>query len=221
MAIAASSGNSGADMNDSTEPWTNTTHDWATTIDAEHLAVVRRDPETFAPGGVTHLILEVLAYAVDEAASVGATGQCRVILPADGSVSVGDNGRGTDTRFDAAGLPVKKPVMASKDLRFFDFPDAQILSDGHPRRGMSVVAALSRWLVHTNCRQNGAWAQRYEYGVPVTDLMPLADRGTTGTIVQFLPADRVRSLGEVEPSALRKLTCDWPQLVVDIIDDAL
>jgi len=53
-----------------TEPyptWKNTTHDWAETVDIEHLARVRDEPDVFAPGGTTHLILEVLAYAADEA----------------------------------------------------------------------------------------------------------------------------------------------------------
>jgi len=44
-----------------------TTHDWASAVDVAHLALIRRDPATFAPGGVRHLILEVAAYAADEA----------------------------------------------------------------------------------------------------------------------------------------------------------
>lgn len=93
-----------------------------------------------------HLVLEAVAHAADEAEAKG-EGRCTVTLHADGSVSVADDGRGTDTRFDAHGRPVKKPVVATKDLRFFDHPDAQLLPDGHPRRGMSVVAALTEWLV--------------------------------------------------------------------------
>ncbi|MEU5823693.1 hypothetical protein ABZ798_21610 [Streptomyces sp. NPDC047803] len=53
--------------------WRNTTHDWAAEVDHAHLAAVRRAPETYAPGGVRHLILEVLAYAADEAECTGAT----------------------------------------------------------------------------------------------------------------------------------------------------
>ena len=166
--------------------WRNTTHDWARTVESEHLAQVRRDPDVFAPGGTTHLILEVLAYAADEAGWTGTTGRCVVTLHDDGSVSVADHGRGTDTRHDGEGQPIKKPVMATKDLRFFDFPDAQQLPDGHPRRGMSTVAALSPWLVHTNRRRNGAWTQRYEHGVPVTGLLSIPDQDTTGTTVHFL-----------------------------------
>ncbi len=187
-------------MSTSSRTWQNTTHDWARTVDAEHLAQVRRAPEVFAAGGTTHLILEVLAYAADEAEWIGAIGRCRVTLHADDSVSVADNGRGTDTRRDARDQPVKKPIMATRDLRFFDLPDAQLLPDGRPRRGVSVVAALSPWLVHTNRRRNGAWTQRYEHGVPVTGLLSIPDQDTTGTTVHFLPADSVRSMQQVSPS---------------------
>jgi DNA gyrase subunit B len=180
---------------------------------------VRRAPEVFAAGGTPHLILEVLAYAADEAEWAGTIGRCRVTLHADGSVSVADNGRGTDTRRDAQDQPVKKPIMASKDLRFFDSPDAQQLPDGRPRLGVSVVAALSPWLVHTNRRRNGAWTQRYEHGVPVTGLLPIPDQGTTGTTVQFLPADSVRSMQEASPSELRRTAATWPQLAVEVIDE--
>lgn len=180
---------------------------------------MRREPEVFAGGGTTHLILEVLAYAADEAEWTGGPGRCRVTLHADGSVSVADSGRGTDTRHDAERQPIKKPVVATKDLRFFDSPCAQQLPDGHPRRGMSVVAALSPWLVHTNRRRNGAWTQRYEHGVPVTDLRAIPDQDTTGTTVRFLPADTVRSMAEVSPSVLRRWTAAWPQLAVEVIDE--
>lgn len=130
-------------------------------------------------------------------------------------MSVADDGRGTDTRFDAHGRVVKKPVMATKDLRFFDFPEAQVLPDGHPRRGMSVVAALSEWLVHTNRRDNGSWTQRYEQGIPVTGPEPVADDGTTGTVVHFRPGERVRSAGRL-PGALPRPATTWPYLAVDL-----
>jgi DNA gyrase subunit B len=197
-------------VTESAAAWRNTTHDWASTVDAAHLAHIRSDPATFAPGGLRHLILEVVAYAADEAESRGG-GRCTVTLHPDGSVSVADDGRGTDTRFDAHGRAVKKPVMASKDLRFFEHPDAQLLPDGHPRRGMSVVAALSEWLVHTNRRAGGSWVQRYEHGVPATDLTPIADDGTTGTTVHFRPGERVHA--ELAP-----FTTSGPCLSVEIDD---
>lgn len=108
--------------------WRNTTHDWTSTVDPEHLAHIRQNPAAFAPGGVQHLILEVVAYAADEAECSGG-GHCRITLHPDGSVAVTDDGRGTDTRFDEHGEIVKKPIMATKDLRFFDPPDAPLLPD--------------------------------------------------------------------------------------------
>ncbi len=49
------------------------------------------------------------------------------------------------------------------------------------------MAALSQWLLHTNRRRSGSWTQRYERGVPVTDLTPIPDDGATGTTVHFQP----------------------------------
>jgi DNA gyrase subunit B len=197
--------------------WVNTTHDWSSVVNLGHLAAIRRAPEEFAPGGPWHLLLEVLAYAADEASSRGG-GRCLVTLYPDGSLSVADDGRGTDTRPDEHDQIVKKPVMASKDLRFFDFPEAELLQDGHPRRGMSVVAALSKWLVHTNRRLNGAWTQRYERGIPVTGLEPVEPDSTTGTLVHFRPDDQLRSVGVSIDGQLKRLAVMSPDLDIQVDD---
>lgn len=169
------------------------------------------------PGGPEHLVLEVLAYAADEAAGRGG-GRCVVTLHADGSVSVKDDGRGTDTRVDEHGRAVKKPVMATKDLRFFDSPEVERLPDGHPRRGMSVVAALSEWLIHTNRRANGSWNRRYERGVPVTDLLPVEADGTTGTCVRFLPDEALRAPWALTADDPALWSEHWPDLTARLDD---
>ncbi|MBD0693047.1 ATP-binding protein [Streptomyces sp. CBMA123] len=195
--------------------WSNTTHDWAAAVDGEHLARIRADAAGYAPGGVAHLVLEVLAYAADEAAARG-SGQCVVTLHADGAVSVRDDGRGTDTRVAERGEVVKKPVMATKDLRFFDHPGAEALPDGHPRRGMSVVAALSTRLLHTNRRLNGAWTQRYEHGLPATGLDPVEPDGTTGTCVTFHPDASLLPRGPLDAERLGRWAARWPALAVRV-----
>ncbi|MFG2265348.1 ATP-binding protein [Streptomyces sp. NPDC048720] len=205
-------------MDGSSASWVNTTHDWASAVDLGHLARIRREPAQFAPGGPGHLVLEVVAYAADEAAAAGTGGHCLITLHRDGSVSVADDGRGTDTRLDDEGRFVKKPVMATKDLRFFDSPDAEVLPDGYPRRGMSVVAALSEWLVHGNRRLNGAWTQRYEHGVPVTGLEPLPADGSTGTTVRFAPAASLRPHAPLDADDLTRWAAHWPGLEVRLDD---
>ena len=192
-----------------------TTHDWARAVDADHLAGIRQDPAAFAPGGLAHLVLEVVAYAADEAEHANG-GRCVVTFYTDGSVSVSDDGRGTAIRFDDRGQPVKKPVMSTKDLRFFDLPQAQLLPDGHPRRGISVVAALSEWLIHTNRRRDGAWTQRYEHGVPVTDLVSITGDGVTGTTVEFRPDENLRMAPLPPIGELTRLTAAWPHLSVEV-----
>jgi hypothetical protein len=49
-------------------------------------------------------------------------------------VSVSDDGLGTVTRRDDHGQVVKKPVMSTKDLRFFDSPDVAAASRPGRRR---------------------------------------------------------------------------------------
>lgn len=202
-------------------PWKNTTHDWAAGVDLAHLAVIRENPWTFAPAGQIHLALEVLAYVADEAAESGSSGARSVVTAfADGSVSIVDFGRGTDTRRDASGRIVKKPVLSSKDLRFFDSPETQALPDGHPRRGMSVVSALSEWLVHVNRRGNDSWCQRYEDGVPVTDLLPIAGDGTSGTTVHFMPGEGLRG-APIDLSEVARCARVWRHLDVELKTSAV
>lgn len=194
-------------MNSEQGTWTTTTHDWSQTVDIGHLQWIRQHPEVYAAGGVQHLVLEVLAYAADEAEALGRRvgsgrrGRCVVTRHDDGSLSVTDDGRGTDTRRDAEGRIVRKPVMATRDLRFFG-QEAQVLPDGRPRHGMSVVAALSRWLEHTNRRLDGAWTQRYEHGVPVDRLIELPPSGATGTTVRLLPDATVLREPALDPAFL-------------------
>lgn len=104
-------------MPSSARPW-QSTHRWDRTVDEQHVEEIRNSLGVFTAGGVTHLVLEVVAYAADEAAARGVVGRCVVQLHADGSVLVGDNGRGTDTRVDSSGRPLRKPIMGTKDLRF-------------------------------------------------------------------------------------------------------
>lgn len=164
-----------------------TTHDWSHDLDTQHLALVRENAAIYGAGGLRHMILEVLAYANDEAEARSRTGLAVVTMADDGTVTVADDGRGTDSRLDQNGTVVRKPVMATKDIRFFDAGDGPTLPDGLPRRGISTVAALSSVLVHENRRRDGTWTQTYRYGIPDAALHALPTAPRTGTVVTFRP----------------------------------
>ncbi|MGO4661569.1 ATP-binding protein [Terrabacter sp. 2TAF16] len=188
-----------------------TTHDWSRAVDPDHLDEIRTNAGAFAAGGPLKLVLEVLAYPVDEAVE-GRTTRIRVVLHADGSVSVADDGRGTETRVDEDGVARVKPIMATKDLRFYGRDDAPLLPDGSPRAGISVVAALSEWVVHTNRRAEGGWSQSFEHGLPQGVLEAVPGQASTGTVVQFRPdpalvpgsltADEVRAAAQAYTAAV-------------------
>lgn len=169
---------------------------------------IRENAASYLEGGLRHMMLEVLAYADDEAAAAGRTGAVSVAIRPDGSIAVRDDGRGTDTRRTPQGPIIRKPVMATRDVRFFDNPGRPVLPDGFPRWGMSVVAALSSTLIHENRRETGGWIQTYHYGVPASELVEIPGDGTTGTTVTFTldtPPDTRRTLLPSDLSAFRSL----------------
>lgn len=188
------------------------THDWSSPVDEEHLADVRARAVELAPSGVLHLVLEVLAYAAEEAEALGG-GHARVTLHHDGSVTVADDGRGTQTEV-RDGRPVRKPVMATRDLRFYAAEASPPLPDGAPRRGASVAAALCTRLVHVNRRAEGAWSQRYEHGVPVGELEPAPGDGSPGTTVHLWPGPGLAPLRDTSA-----LLGPWPALDVEVVDE--
>lgn len=74
---------------------------------------------------------------------------------------------------------------------------------------------MSSWLAHTNRRQNGAWTQRYEYGIPTTDLQPMEPSQSTGTTVRFLVDRNSVSPPLVAPNDLHSVS-GFPWLTVDV-----
>lgn len=195
-----------------------TTHDWSSAVDLDHLADIRARVGELAQGGMVHLVMEALAYPADEAAATGA-GSCELTFLADGSVRIVDDGRGTAVLVDRSGRPVRKPVMATRDVRFFDAEHPPVLPDGHPRRGMSVVAALSVRLEHTNRRVEGTWTQQYDHGEPRSDLVSVAADGSTGTTVRFWPDAGLLAPSEpIDAELILRWATEWPDFSVRVVD---
>ena len=156
----------------------------------EGLEPVRRRPgmytDTTRPN---HLLQEVLDNSVDEVLA-GFGRNIEVTLHLDGSIEVLDDGRGlpVDVHSEHNLTGVELALTRLHAGGKFDH-DNYNYAGGLHGVGVSVVNALSKWLV-VEVKQNGALhRQRFEAGEPVTDLeiVDTVGKRNTGTLVQFLP----------------------------------
>jgi DNA gyrase subunit B len=173
----------------------------------EGLEPVRLRPGMYigstGPRGLHHLVYEVVDNSVDEALA-GRNDRIDVTLHPDNSVTVRDYGSGipVDQMADQ-GMSALTVVLTKLHAggKFGGDDAAYKVSGGLHGVGVSVVNALSEWLIAEVRRDGKVYRQEFTRGAPNGDVEVVGkvDKDDTGTTIMFLPDAEI--FEEVEYSA--------------------
>ncbi|MEW6011889.1 MAG: DNA topoisomerase (ATP-hydrolyzing) subunit B [Elusimicrobiota bacterium] len=201
----------------------------------EGLEAVRKRPAMYIGStgiqGLHHLVYEVVDNSIDEIMA-GGCNKIDVILKDDNVCSVSDNGRGipVDQMKD-----VKDPKLKGKSAlevvltvlhaggKFDKEKGGYKISGGLHGVGVSVVNALSEWLMVEVKRDGKIWTQEYERGKPKTEVKAIGTTNEHGTTVSFKPDEQIFGNNKFSfdtlSNRLRELAFLNPGVRINIIDE--
>jgi DNA gyrase subunit B len=157
----------------------------------EGLQAVRRRPGMYIGStdqrGLHHLVYEVVDNSIDEALA-GRCDHIEITLHADGAVTVQDNGHGIPVGIEKTTgkntLEVVHTVLHSGSK--FGGGGYKVASGLHGV-GISAVNALSEWLEVEVRYEGRRYTQRYERGLPTTEVIDHGKARGSGTRTRFMP----------------------------------